>query len=143
MNGLSAEHDADRPIVSLRETAARIAPARGQAILVDVVLDGVTDSFFAVESPLGAVYVVAGGDGVRDLPPPASGGGGVGRRARGGLGGWLFPPDGAADLAARGGAGAGGGGGGAAGEGGGGPGRKGRGGGGGGGPRPLVDHGGQ
>ena len=100
MNGLSAEHDADRPIVSLRETAARIAPARGQAILVDVVLDGVTDSFFAVESPLGAVYVVAGLYGVRYLAPAAS----EEEFARGyreRFGRFLSPADGLADLAER------------------------------------------
>jgi O6-methylguanine-DNA--protein-cysteine methyltransferase len=62
----------ERVTAALGETAARIAPTREQAVLVESVVAGVTDSYFGVESPLGAVYVAAGPDGVRYLAPAAS-----------------------------------------------------------------------
>jgi O-6-methylguanine DNA methyltransferase len=65
-------NDAERVTELLRETAARIAPARGQAVVVDSVLAGTTDSFFGVDSPIGTVYVAAGPHGVRYLAPAAS-----------------------------------------------------------------------
>jgi hypothetical protein len=72
MNERFTERDGELVTASLRETAARIAPAREQAVLVQSVVAGVTDSFFGVESPLGAVYVAAGPDGVRYLAPAAT-----------------------------------------------------------------------
>jgi O-6-methylguanine DNA methyltransferase len=64
------EPSVERPIVLLRETAARIAPVRD--IPVDEVLAGATDSFFAAESPLGTMYVAVGQEGVRYLDPADS-----------------------------------------------------------------------
>jgi O-6-methylguanine DNA methyltransferase len=72
MNEPLANHDAERATAALRETAARIAPARATAVLVDEVLAGTTDSFFGVESPIGDVYVAVGLGGVRYLAPAAS-----------------------------------------------------------------------
>ncbi|HEY6674416.1 MAG TPA: hypothetical protein VIZ59_05815, partial [Rubrobacteraceae bacterium] len=66
------ERDGELVTASLREAAASIAPARELAVLVGGVVAGVTDSFFGVESPLGAVYVAAGPAGVRYLAPAAS-----------------------------------------------------------------------
>jgi O-6-methylguanine DNA methyltransferase len=72
MNETFANHGIERAATSLRKTAARIAPGREQAVLVDDVLARATDSFFGVDSPIGAVYVVAGPEGVRYLAPAAS-----------------------------------------------------------------------
>jgi methylated-DNA-[protein]-cysteine S-methyltransferase len=68
----SVGHDAERLTAMLREAAARIAPGRDRAVLVDGVLAGATDSFFGVDSPLGTVYVAAGPEGIRYLAPAAS-----------------------------------------------------------------------
>src|SRR5918999_3147717 len=72
MNEPYVERDTERLSVLLEETAARIAPSRDPAVLVDGVLAGATDSFFGVDSPIGPVYVAAGPDGVRYLAPAAS-----------------------------------------------------------------------
>jgi methylated-DNA-[protein]-cysteine S-methyltransferase len=72
MNEPFADRDAERSITALRETAARVAPSTEMAVLVEGVLATATDSFFGVESPIGAVYVAAGPDGVRYLAPAAS-----------------------------------------------------------------------
>jgi O-6-methylguanine DNA methyltransferase len=72
MNETFPNREEGRVAATLRETAARVAPAREHTVLVDEVLSRSTDSFFEVESPLGAVYVVAGPDGVRYLAPAAS-----------------------------------------------------------------------
>jgi O-6-methylguanine DNA methyltransferase len=56
----------------LRETAARITPARDPAVLIERVLVGATDSFFGVDSPIGMVYVAVGPEGVRFLAPASS-----------------------------------------------------------------------
>jgi O-6-methylguanine DNA methyltransferase len=66
---LSIARDTERVRVLLRQTAARIAPARDPAELVGRVLD---TSFFGMDSPLGTVYVAAGPDGVRYLAPASS-----------------------------------------------------------------------
>jgi O-6-methylguanine DNA methyltransferase len=72
MNEPSNKRDTEHLTELLRETAARIVPARDPAVLVDEVLDGATDSFFGVDSPIGTVHVAAGPDGVRYLAPAAS-----------------------------------------------------------------------
>jgi O-6-methylguanine DNA methyltransferase len=72
MNETFQNHDAEPSVATLRKTAARIVLAREQDVLVDDVLARATDSFFGVESPIGAVYVVAGPEGVRYLAPAAS-----------------------------------------------------------------------
>jgi O-6-methylguanine DNA methyltransferase len=72
MNERFTERDGELATASLRETAARIVPARELAVLVTGVVAGVTDYLFGVESPLGAVYVAAGPDGVRYLAPASS-----------------------------------------------------------------------
>jgi O-6-methylguanine DNA methyltransferase len=69
MNEPNMERDTS---VLLRETAARIAPAQDSAVLVERVLSGATDSFFGVDSPIGAVYVAVGPGGIRYLAPAAS-----------------------------------------------------------------------
>jgi O-6-methylguanine DNA methyltransferase len=69
MNDPYVERDTS---VLLKETAARIVPARDPSILVEDVLSGATDSFFGVDSPIGTVYVAAGPDGVRYLAPASS-----------------------------------------------------------------------
>ena len=66
------EPSAERVSALLRETATRITPAQDQAVLVNGVLAGATDSFFGVDSPIGAVYVAVGPNGVRHLAPAAS-----------------------------------------------------------------------
>jgi O-6-methylguanine DNA methyltransferase len=102
MNGRFTEREAGRVRAALSETAARIAPVREQAVLVEGVVAGVTDSFFGVESPLGAVYVAAGPDGVRYLAPAASEEE-FARRYRERFGRFVSPARGseAADLAER------------------------------------------
>jgi len=100
MNEAFADRDAERSIATLRETAARIAPSREPAVLVDGVLDGVADSYFGVESPLGTVYVAAGPDGVRYLAPAATEEE-FARRYRERFGRFVSPADGLADLAER------------------------------------------
>src|SRR5215212_6534901 len=102
MNERFTERDGELATASLREMAARIAPAREQAVLVDGVMAAVTDSFFSVESPLGAVYVTAGPYGVRYLAPAASEGG-LARRYRERFGRFVSPAEGyeAADLAEK------------------------------------------
>ena len=72
MNEPPVEHNTELLTALLREAAARITPTRDPAVLVDGVLAGATDSFFAVDSPIGTVYVAAGSDGVRYLAPAAS-----------------------------------------------------------------------
>jgi O-6-methylguanine DNA methyltransferase len=72
MNKPSVERNTERLTTLLRETAARIAPARDPAVLIDGVLAGATDSFFGVDSPIGRVYVAVGPDGVRFLAPASS-----------------------------------------------------------------------
>ena len=72
MNEPFAERDAERMRALLRETGERIAPGSDPGVLVDGVLAGATDSFFAVDSPIGRVYVAAGPDGVRFLAPASS-----------------------------------------------------------------------
>jgi len=69
---MNEQHGTERLTTSLRETAARVAPGRDPAVLVDAVLARATDSFFGVDSPLGTVYVAAGPEGVRYLAPAAS-----------------------------------------------------------------------
>ena len=69
MNEPCVERDTS---VVLKETAARIVPARDPSVLVEDMLSGATDSFFGVDSPIGPVYVAAGPDGVRYLAPAAS-----------------------------------------------------------------------
>jgi O-6-methylguanine DNA methyltransferase len=102
MNKTNAEHGVERPIGVLRDAARRIAPAREPAVLVDSVLAGATDSFFGVESPIGAVYVAAGPDGVRYLAPAASEEE-FARRYRERFGRFVSPAaaDGSGDLAER------------------------------------------
>ena len=70
-----AGNDTERVGALLRETAARIAPARDRDVVVDGVLAGATDFFFGVDSPIGTVYVAAGAPGGPDLAPAASEGG--------------------------------------------------------------------
>jgi O-6-methylguanine DNA methyltransferase len=72
MNNPSVKRDTERLTALLRETAASIAPARDEAVLVDSVLAGATDPFFAVDSPIGTVYVAAGSRGICYLAPAAS-----------------------------------------------------------------------
>ena len=72
MNEPSVERNTERLTTLLQETAARIAPARDPAVLIDGVLAGATDSFFGVDSPIGTVYVAVGPDGVRFLAPASS-----------------------------------------------------------------------
>jgi O-6-methylguanine DNA methyltransferase len=72
MNETFPSREADGVPASLRETAARIVPARETNVLVEDVLAHATDSFFGVDSPIGAIYVVAGPGGVRYLAPAAS-----------------------------------------------------------------------
>src|SRR5215217_6820783 len=102
MNERFTERDGELATAALVETAARIAPVGEQAVLVDGVLAGVTDSFFGVESPLGAVYVAAGPDGVRYLAPAASEEE-FARRYRERFGRFVSPAEGdeAADLAEK------------------------------------------
>jgi methylated-DNA-[protein]-cysteine S-methyltransferase len=102
MNERFTERDSELATASLRETAARIAPAREQVVLVERVVAGVTDSFFSMESPLGAVYVAVGPAGVRYLAPAASEGE-FARRYRERFGRFVSPAEGdeAADLAEK------------------------------------------
>ena len=72
MNEPSLERDTELLAALLRETAASIAPARDKAVLVDGVLAGAADPFFAVDSPIGTVYVAVGQRGIRYLAPAAS-----------------------------------------------------------------------
>jgi methylated-DNA-[protein]-cysteine S-methyltransferase len=100
MNETFSNHGVERAATSLRETAARIAPAREQIVLVEDVLASTTDAFFGVESPIGAVYVVAGPEGVRYLAPAASEEEFArGYRAR--FGRFVSPTGGLEDLAER------------------------------------------
>jgi O-6-methylguanine DNA methyltransferase len=101
MNEPFALNDAERPVATLRETAARIASPRESAVLVDGVLDEVTDSFFGVESPLGMVYVAAGPGGVRYLAPATSDEEEFARCYRERFGRFISPARGLADLAER------------------------------------------
>src|SRR5215212_458156 len=102
MNERFTERDSELATASLRETAARIAPAREQVVLVERVVAGVTDSFFSMESPLGAVYVAVGSAGVRYLAPAASEEE-FARRYRERFGRFVSPAEGyeAADLAEK------------------------------------------
>src|SRR5215207_3442130 len=102
MNERFTERDSELATASLRETAARIAPAREQVVLVERVVAGVTDSFFSMESPLGAVYVAVGLAGVRYLAPAASEEE-FARRYRERFGRFVSPAEGyeAADLAEK------------------------------------------
>ena len=101
MNEPFALNDAERPVATPRETAARIASPRESAVLVDGVLDEVTDSFFGVESPLGMVYVAAGPGGVRYLAPATSDEEEFARCYRERFGRFISPARGLADLAER------------------------------------------
>jgi O-6-methylguanine DNA methyltransferase len=101
MNEPFALNDAERPVATLRETAARIASPRESAVLVDGVLDEVTDSFFGVESPLGMVYVAAGPGGVQYLAPATSDEEEFARCYRERFGRFISPARGLADLAER------------------------------------------
>jgi O-6-methylguanine DNA methyltransferase len=96
-----ALNDAERPVATLRETAARIASPRESAVLVDGVLDEVTDSFFGVESPPGMVYVAAGPNRVRYLAPATSDEEEFARCYRERFGRFISPARGLADLAER------------------------------------------
>jgi O-6-methylguanine DNA methyltransferase len=72
MNEYSEGRDNELMSAMLREAAASIAPARDRSLLVDGVLAGATDYFFAADSPIGSVYVAAGPHGLRYLAPAAS-----------------------------------------------------------------------
>jgi O6-methylguanine-DNA--protein-cysteine methyltransferase len=63
----AAEH-----VVGLLREAQRSAPPPGLDFLVERVLEGATDSFFDVDSPIGPVYVAIGPEGVRELDPADS-----------------------------------------------------------------------
>jgi O-6-methylguanine DNA methyltransferase len=93
-------NDAERVRVLLRETAARISPARDQAVVVDSVLADTTDSFFGVDSPIGPAYVAVGPHGVRYLAPAASEEE-FARRYRERFGRFVAPADRVEDLAER------------------------------------------
>ncbi len=56
----------------LRATAEGIATLAEPAPLVERVLNSATDSFFSVDSPIGAVYAAVGPDGVRYVAPAGS-----------------------------------------------------------------------
>ena len=72
MNGPFGEIEVERLAGMLETTAGSIGMGRSFAPLAERALGSATDSFFGLDSPIGAVYVAVGPAGVRYVAPAAS-----------------------------------------------------------------------